>query len=155
MASIQTSPLPAGYKFNEASTSSTSTFREGKILPAGPAYLSHLRLTLQHNNSFEALDTHNEKERLRLQELQNQLSNGEDDLGVGDEPESEELLALDPKEWKVYFLYLISTISHLTYRNHRRNKITMQFWDCPIFVTGRRRSRLKLLVRFSAAFLLS
>ena len=25
----------------------------------------------------------------------------EDDLGVGDEPETEELLALDPKEWKV------------------------------------------------------
>ena len=27
---------------------------------------------------------------------------GEDDLGVGDESETEELLSLDPKEWKVY-----------------------------------------------------
>lgn len=26
---------------------------------------------------------------------------GEDDLGVGDERETDELLSLDPKEWKV------------------------------------------------------
>jgi DnaJ homolog subfamily C member 2 len=28
----------------------------------------------------------------------------EDDLGVGDEPESSDLLLLDPKEWKVRHL---------------------------------------------------
>jgi DnaJ family protein C protein 2 len=32
--------------------------------------------------------------------------NGEDDLGVGDEQESEELLTQDPKEWKVRRLFI-------------------------------------------------
>lgn len=28
-------------------------------------------------------------------------TNGEDDMGVGEEEEPEELLSIDPKEWKV------------------------------------------------------
>jgi DnaJ family protein C protein 2 len=38
---------------------------------------------------------------LRLEALNGNGVNGEDDLGVGDEEESEELLMQDPKEWKV------------------------------------------------------
>lgn len=40
---------------------------------------------------------------------------GEDDLGVGNETETEELLSLDPKEWKVYTSHCLACprlISH-------------------------------------------
>lgn len=53
-----------------------------------------------HNLTFDEHDKHAEEERKRLEGL-----NGDgaiqDDLGVGDEEEAEELLLLDPKEWKV------------------------------------------------------
>ena len=71
------------------------------LLPVGPAYLNHLRLTLHHAHSFSALDKHLEAERDRLFALNGDASAAEDDLGVGDEEESPELLSLDPKEWKV------------------------------------------------------
>ena len=73
---------------------------ERKLLPAGPAYLAHVRRQV-HNLSFEQIDKHAEEERLRLEALNGNGLNGEDDLGVGDEEENEELLAQDPKEWKV------------------------------------------------------
>ena len=68
------------------------------LLPVGPAYLAHVGRSI-HNPSFEQHDHAVEEERKR-----HQLLNGEtieDDLGVGDEPETEDLLLLDPKEWKV------------------------------------------------------
>lgn len=101
MASIQTGALPSSYKAPTVSNPHISSLSSKVLLPAGPAYLSHLRLTVLHAHSFDAHDAHAEKERLRLQDIQNQLANGEDDLGVGDESEPEDLLALDPKEWKV------------------------------------------------------
>jgi DnaJ family protein C protein 2 len=39
-----------------------------------------------------------------------------DDRGVGDEPESEELLSLDPKEWKRQDHYAVLGLSHLRYK---------------------------------------
>jgi DnaJ family protein C protein 2 len=36
----------------------------------------------------------------------------EDDLGVGDEPESSDLLLLDPKDWKVGQLTMSAIISN-------------------------------------------
>ena len=54
-----------------------------------------------HNLTFEQHDKHAEEELKRLQALNAHAANGEDDLGVGDEEETEELLSLDPKEWKV------------------------------------------------------
>jgi hypothetical protein len=54
-----------------------------------------------HNLSFEEHDKHAEEARKRLDELNGVGLNGEDDLGVGDEEESAELLLQDPKEWKV------------------------------------------------------
>jgi DnaJ homolog subfamily C member 2 len=61
--------------------------------------LAHVHRAI-HNLSFSEHDTELEEER------QKQMVNGgvgdeEDDLGVGDEEETEELLNLDPKEWKV------------------------------------------------------
>ncbi len=54
-----------------------------------------------HNLSFEEHDKHAEEERKRLEALTGAGSVIEDDLGVGDEEETEDLLLLDPKEWKV------------------------------------------------------
>jgi hypothetical protein len=53
-----------------------------------------------HDLSFEEHDKHVEEEQTRRRNLE-QEAGEEDDLGVGDEEETEELLSLDPKEWKV------------------------------------------------------
>ena len=73
---------------------------EGRLLPAGPAYLAHVQRTV-HKLSFEDHDKHAEEERKRLEALNGNGAEIEDDLGVGDEEETEDLLSLDPKEWKV------------------------------------------------------
>jgi len=73
-------------------------FVERKLFPVGPAYLAHIRRKV-HDLTFEAHDKHEEE--------RNRLAGGSssdeiiDDLGVGDEEEDEDLLSLDPKEWKV------------------------------------------------------
>ena len=73
-------------------------FVERKLFPVGPAYLAHVRRKV-HDLTFEAHDKHEEE--------RNRLAGGSssdeiiDDLGVGDEEEDEDLLSLDPKEWKV------------------------------------------------------
>ena len=69
-----------------------------KLLPVGPAYLAHVRRSI-HNHSFEEHDKHEEERRKRVKNDEGDAN--EDDLGVGDEEEPPELLALDPKEWKV------------------------------------------------------
>jgi len=74
------------------------------LLPVGPAYLRHLQLSLHYAHSFSSLDKHLTAERERLAALHGEDAAGEDDLGVGDEEEPEELLNLDPKEWKVRLL---------------------------------------------------
>jgi DnaJ family protein C protein 2 len=53
-----------------------------------------------HDLSFEEHDKHIEEEQKRRRDLE-QEAGEEDDLGVGDEEETEDLLSLDPKEWKV------------------------------------------------------
>ena len=83
---MQTAPHPAGHRV---------------ILPAGSAYLNYLRLSIQHNHSFDALDDELEADERRRAAQNDDAANVEDDLGVGDESETEELLSLDPKEWKV------------------------------------------------------
>ena len=74
-----------------------------RLLQAGAAYLAHVRRTI-NNLSFEQYDEEVEEEQKRLEALNADGINGEDDLGVGDEEESPELLLLDPKEWKVSLL---------------------------------------------------
>ncbi|KAJ3862143.1 DnaJ domain-containing protein [Lentinula novae-zelandiae] len=116
MASIQTNVLPKSYTLPSVANPSIAGPSSSRLLPVGPAYISHLRLTIHHDHSFEAHDAHLEKERQKLEELQNSAANGDDDLGVGDEPESEELLALDPKEWKRHDYYAVLGLSHLRYK---------------------------------------
>jgi DnaJ family protein C protein 2 len=71
-----------------------------RLIPAGATYLEHVRRA-HHNLSFEEHDAHLLAEEARLASLAGAVGAEEDDFGVGDEPESKELLALDPKEWKV------------------------------------------------------
>ena len=80
---------------------------ERRLLPAGPAYLAHIRRAV-HKLTFEEHDKHAEEESKRLADLNGNGVNGEDDLGVGDEEETEDLLTLDPKEWKVRSLLRFS-----------------------------------------------
>lgn len=65
--------------------------------------MTHLRVSLHHAYSFSSLDKHLAAERERLAALHGDDVAGEDDLGVGDEEETQELLKADPKEWKVLF----------------------------------------------------
>jgi len=74
-----------------------------RLIPAGAAYLAHVKRTL-NNFTFEQYDKQLEEEQKRLEALNADGLNGEDDLGVGDEVEGPELLLLDPKEWKVCIL---------------------------------------------------
>jgi len=73
----------------------------------GPAYLAHVR-RIVHDLSFEEHDRHVEEEQRRRRNLE-QEGDDEDDLGVGDEEETEDLLSLDPKEWKVCHRIFILT----------------------------------------------
>jgi DnaJ family protein C protein 2 len=52
-----------------------------------------------HDLSFEEHDKHVEEVEKRRRNLEQEAD--EDDLGVGDEEETEDVLSLDPKEWKV------------------------------------------------------
>jgi len=79
-----------------------------RVLPVGPAYLEYQKLSLKHANNFSALDRHLEEERQQKLAQRINDTGAEDDLGVGDEPESEELLSLDPKEWKVIIYMRVS-----------------------------------------------
>lgn len=71
-----------------------------RLLPAGAAYLEHVRRSVK-KLSFEEHDAHLAEEEARLAALSGGTGADEDDLGVGDEEEAPELLMLDPKEWKV------------------------------------------------------
>ncbi|KAF9807931.1 hypothetical protein IEO21_08005 [Rhodonia placenta] len=108
-------PLPAAWNPPTSSEKSISPLVERRLLPAGPAYLAYVKRTV-HNLTFEEHDKHTEDERKRLEALAGAGGQGEDDLGVGDEEETEDLLTLDPKEWKKQDHYQVLGISHLRYR---------------------------------------
>src|ERR1700731_4016945 len=77
----------------------------------------------KENLTFEEYDKIVEAENDALQRAKNgKDSNVEDDLGVGDEEETEDLLSLDPKEWKVPFLFRSIVSSSLAH-------VLMQTWN--------------------------
>ncbi|KAL4247777.1 J-protein Zuotin/DnaJC2 [Abortiporus biennis] len=94
---------------------SISPLVERRLLPAGTAYLGHVRRAV-HKLTFEEHDKHVEEEQKRLNALNGNGADGEDDLGVGDEEENEDLLTLDPKEWKKQDHYAVLGLSHLRYK---------------------------------------
>ncbi|KAJ6612247.1 hypothetical protein B0H10DRAFT_2052833 [Mycena sp. CBHHK59/15] len=110
------SALPVGYT-PPASTSKLSPFLTqptGRLLPAGPAFLAHLRLTVHHDGDFKKFDAATAAEREQALLAAGANGNGEeDDLGVGEESEDEALLSLDPKEWKKQDHYRVLGLSHL------------------------------------------
>ncbi|KAI0726946.1 DnaJ-domain-containing protein [Fomitopsis betulina] len=108
-------PLPASWTQPAGSGKSTSPFVERRLLPAGPAYLAHVKRAV-HQLTFDEHDKHAEEERKRWEALNGTGVDGEDDLGVGDEPEDEDLLSLDPKEWKKQDHYQVLGLSHLRYK---------------------------------------
>ncbi|TFY58837.1 hypothetical protein EVG20_g8003 [Dentipellis fragilis] len=108
-------PLPKDWAPAPASGKTIAPLVERTLIPAGPAYLAHVRRAV-HNISFEEHDKHVEAERQRLEGLNGSGANGEDDLGVGDEEESDHLLMLDPKDWKNQDHYAVLGLSHLRYQ---------------------------------------
>lgn len=107
---------------------------ERRLIPAGPAYLAHVKRTV-HKLTFEEHDRHAEEEQKRLHAHNANGANGEDDLGVGDEEETEDLLTLDPKEWKVCF-YVDYESDRVSLTIPRRNKIIMLCLDFRTSDTG-------------------
>lgn len=100
--------------------------------------------------SFKDEDAAREAEERR----KNGTGNGEeeDDLGVGDEEETEELLSLDPKEWKVISIFFSLDFDFRRqcevddYKPFYRNKTTMPFLVFLIFDTRLPLIRSKWLV---------
>ncbi|KAF9037300.1 DnaJ-domain-containing protein [Hymenopellis radicata] len=115
VATIRANPLPKSYVAPDASGAKLTPNIKRRILPAGPAFLNHLRLTIHHEGSFTKHDDYMSKERERLEQIASSSANVEDDLGVGDEPETEEILSLDPKEWKKQDHYAVLGLSHLRF----------------------------------------
>ncbi|CAL1709467.1 unnamed protein product [Somion occarium] len=109
-------PLRAGWTAPQPSGKSISPVVERRLLPAGPAYLAHVRRAV-HNLTFEEHDKH-EEERRRLEALASGENGGtgEEDVDIGDEEEPEDLLSLDPKEWKKQDHYAVLGLSHLRYK---------------------------------------
>ncbi|KAH9968062.1 DnaJ domain-containing protein [Russula dissimulans] len=107
-------PLPTNWKPENSQGNKILPFVERKLIPVGPAYLAHVR-RIVHDLSFEEHDRHVEEEQKRRRNLE-QEGDDEDDLGVGDEEETEDILSLDPKEWKKQDNYAVLGLSHLRYR---------------------------------------
>ncbi|KAJ8590512.1 DnaJ-domain-containing protein [Rhizopogon salebrosus TDB-379] len=95
--------------------SSISPLVQRRLIPAGAAYLAHVKRTL-NKFTFEQYDKQLEEEQQRLEALNADGLNGEDDLGVGEEVEAPGLLLLDPKEWKKQDHYEVLGLSHLRYK---------------------------------------
>ncbi|KAG5350623.1 hypothetical protein C0989_010094 [Termitomyces sp. Mn162] len=85
------------------------------LLPIGRAHLDHLRLSLLHAHDFDSFDAQTATEREVKAQLLAAEGASEDDLGVGDEEETPELLALDPKEWKKQDHYAVLGLSKFRY----------------------------------------
>ncbi|KAG6837997.1 hypothetical protein H0H93_008391 [Arthromyces matolae] len=124
MATVVTLPitapvLPKGYVAPVASSSSRLSAPHSTghrvLLPVGHAHLDHLRLTLRHKHDFAAFDAHTAAEREAKAKLLAADNGSEDDLGVGDEEETSDLLALDPKEWKKQDHYAVLGLSKFRY----------------------------------------
>jgi DnaJ family protein C protein 2 len=76
-----------------------------------------------HDLSFEEHDKHVEEEQKRRRNLEQDAD--EDDLGVGDEEETEDILLLDPKEWKVSHKLSFLRLWYYELSYTFRNKIIM------------------------------
>ncbi|KAL1752313.1 DnaJ domain-containing protein [Schizophyllum commune] len=113
ISDISTPILPKDYAPPAVESSKISAPTQRRLVPAGPAFINYARLKLHHNFDLDTHDKHLETQKQKLEEQNAANGSGEDDLGVGDEPESAELLSLDPKEWKKHDYYAVLGLSHL------------------------------------------
>ena len=98
--------LPAApSSFKAGSSSSISKPSTNTLLPVGSSFVAQQRRSLRQID----FATDDAQEEVRLKALKDSQSNGVDELDndIGEEPESAELLARDPKQWKVSFVILI------------------------------------------------
>ncbi|KIM34409.1 hypothetical protein M408DRAFT_325816 [Serendipita vermifera MAFF 305830] len=104
-------PVPDSWTPKEDAGAKISELRQRRLLPVGPAYLAHARRVLG-NKTFAQDDA---DEELNAANGDPNGAEGliEDDLGVGDEPESSDLLLLDPKDWKNQDHYKVLGLSKL------------------------------------------
>ena len=99
------------------STTSTESFKSVSkytapirrpVEPVGRYFLAHASRTLRGH-------TWSEHEKLEAEKNVKQVEEDED-LDLGDEEQSAELLATDPREWKTADLYAVLGLSHLRYK---------------------------------------
>ncbi|TRM64899.1 DnaJ domain-containing protein [Schizophyllum amplum] len=110
---ISTPILPKDYSPPTVESSKITSPTQRRLVPAGPAFINYARLKLHHNFDLDTHDQHLATQQEKLDALNAANENGEDDLGVGDEEENQELLSLDPKEWKRHDYYAVLGLSHL------------------------------------------
>ncbi|SPO25028.1 probable ZUO1 - zuotin [Ustilago trichophora] len=107
------SAAPASFKPGQSSATTLSAPATHLLQPVGPAFLAHKRREL-NNLSFS------EDDKIISDSLAAAAAaaaaNGDDDAGVGDEDESDELLARDPKEWKTQDHYAVLGLSALRWK---------------------------------------
>lgn len=142
----QLGAVPSGFK-PTASPSSISKLGEEVLFPAGPSYLGHVRR--QANGRSFADDDKAEEERLAAITGVDSDINGTDN-DIGEEEEDAELLARDPKEWKVgaTLLARVVRINTLTVRTQScRAKITTPCLVFPASATMPHKIKSRLLVR--------
>ena len=90
---------------NRLFTASNAAPIKRRLLPTGAAYQAHVRRTVHKRTFDEDEIAQADEARRKAQSYANgDDKNGGDDLGVGDEEETVDLLLLDPKEWKVQSL---------------------------------------------------
>ncbi|WFD33525.1 hydroxymethylglutaryl-CoA lyase [Malassezia cuniculi] len=115
MATIVDLPyaLPAASGSASAPSTSKVALSPIKIEPAGPAFLGYERRALR-NSSFEEDD---KLVRARIDAyLDANKEVDELDNDIGEEPESEELLRSDPKEWKTQDHYAVLGLASRRYK---------------------------------------
>ncbi|EST10198.1 DnaJ [Kalmanozyma brasiliensis GHG001] len=103
----------SGFKPGQSSASVLSAPKTHVLQPVGPAFLAYKRRQL--NNLTFAEDDKIIGDSLAAAAAA-AAANGDDDAGVGDEDESDELLARDPKEWKTQDHYAVLGLSALRWK---------------------------------------
>lgn len=102
---------PSGFKPGQPSSLSAPV--QQSLEPVGSAFLAYKRREL--NSLSFAQDDKSIADQLAAEAASNAV-NGDDDAGVGDEQESEELLERDPKEWKSQDHYAVLGLSALRWK---------------------------------------
>lgn len=118
MASIETLPvtlsaLPSGY--SAPSKGKLSAVVDLPVYPAGPSFISAARRQILQR-SFEEDDKHVLSAREAAAAQVEAAGDGNPYPGLGEEQESKETLASDPKEWKKQDHYAVLGLGHLRYK---------------------------------------